>query len=126
MEELKLKFYFEHMDEFSEKEIFENCEYVWEPLNKTKEYLNKKIVEPNIKENKAEVGEFVSISGNYSIGEGTKIGANVTIIGPVTGIALPFFSYGGTSLIILLAAVRSASEYLKARKQNLGGNILWK
>lgn len=83
MEELKLKYYFEHMDEFSEKEIFEDCEYVWEPLNKTKEYLNKKIVEPNIKENKAEVGEFVSISGNYSIGEGTKIGANVTIIGPV-------------------------------------------
>ena len=25
---------------------------------------------------------------------------------PVTGVALPFFSYGGTSLIILLAAVR--------------------
>ena len=48
MEELKLKYYFEHMDEFSEKEIFEDCEYVWEPLNKTKEYLNKKIVEPNI------------------------------------------------------------------------------
>ena len=42
MEELKLKYYFEHMDEFSEKEIFEDCEYVWEPLNKTKEYLNKK------------------------------------------------------------------------------------
>lgn len=50
--------------------------------------------------------------------------AVVTSSIPVTGIALPFFSYGGTSLIILLAAVRSASEYLKARKQNLGGNIL--
>lgn len=52
--------------------------------------------------------------------------AVVTSSIPVTGIALPFFSYGGTSLIILLAAVRSASEYLKARKQNLGGNVLWK
>lgn len=50
--------------------------------------------------------------------------AVVTSSIPVTGIALPFFSYGGTSLIILLAAVRSASEYLKARKQNLGGNVL--
>ena len=83
MEELKLKYYFEHMDEFSEKEILEDWEYVWLPLNKTKEYFINKIVDPIIKENKAEVGEFVSISGNYSIGEGTKIGANVTIIGPV-------------------------------------------
>lgn len=31
--------------------------------------------------------------------------AVVTSSMPVTGMALPFFSYGGTSLIILLAAV---------------------
>ena len=31
--------------------------------------------------------------------------AVVTASMPVTGISLPFFSYGGTSLIILLAAV---------------------
>ncbi len=83
MEEIKLKYYFEHMDEFREKEIFENCTYVWEPLNKINSYLKEKIVEPNIKINKAEIGEFCSIIGNYFIDEGTKIGANVSIEGPV-------------------------------------------
>ena len=83
MEELKLEYYFKHMDEFSEENIFEGCTYVWEVLDKVKEYLNKKIVEPNIKINKAEMGEFVSITGNYFIDEGTKIGSNVTIEGPV-------------------------------------------
>ena len=39
--------------------------------------------------------------------------AVVTSSMPVTGIALPFFSYGGTSLIILLAGVRSVTQYLK-------------
>lgn len=83
MEELKLDYYFKHMNEFQKKEIFEGCTYIWEPLSKINEYLKKKIVEPNIKVNKAEVGEFVSISGNYFIDEGTKIGSNVTIQGPV-------------------------------------------
>lgn len=83
MQELELKYYFEHMEEFNEKEIFEECKYVWEPLNKVKLYLQEKIVDKNIKINKAEMGEFVSITGNYYIDEGTKIGSNVTIQGPV-------------------------------------------
>ena len=83
MNELKLKYYFEHIDEFRDKEIFENCTYVWEPLAKVKEYINKKIVETDTQTNKAEMGAFVSIMGNYFIDEGTKIGANVTIQGPV-------------------------------------------
>lgn len=83
MEELKLEYYFEHINEFPNKEIFNNCTYVWEPLNKINEYLKKEIVDKNIKINKAEMGEFCSITGNYFIDEGTKIGANVTIEGPV-------------------------------------------
>ena len=83
MENLELKYYFEHMDEFPNKEIFEGCTYVWEPLLKINDYLNKIIVEPNIKINNAETGEYTSITGNYLIGEGTKIGANVSIEGPV-------------------------------------------
>ncbi len=83
MEELKLEYYFKQMSEFSEKEIFEGCINVWDALNKINDYINKKIVEPNVKVNKAEVGEFFSIKGNYFIDEGTKIGSNVTIEGPV-------------------------------------------
>lgn len=83
MKELELNYYFEHMDEFRNKEIFEDCRYVWEPLNKVKEYINKTIVETDTKINKGSVEQFVSISGHYFIDEGTKIGANVTIQGPV-------------------------------------------
>ena len=83
MEELELKYYFKHLDEFSNKEIFENCTYVWEALNKINDYLNEKIVKANMQINKAKVGEFCSITGNYFIDEGTKIGSNVTIQGPV-------------------------------------------
>lgn len=83
MEELSLRYYFEHLEEFSEKEIFEGCIEVWEPLSKLKSYINEKIVDKDIKVNKAEMGEFCSITGNYYIDEGTKMGANVTIQGPV-------------------------------------------
>lgn len=84
MKELELKYYFEHMEEFRHNELFENCTYIWEPLSKINDYIKKKIVDKNIQINKAEeIGEFVSIKGNYFIDEGTKIGSNVTIQGPV-------------------------------------------
>ncbi len=45
--------------------------------------------------------------------------AVVTSSMPNTGMQLPFFSYGGTSLLILLCAVRSITEYLETNKENL-------
>lgn len=83
MEELQLKYYFKNIEEFSNKDIFENCTYIWEVLNKINNYVYEKVVKTNMQENKAEVGKFCSITGNYFIGEQTKIGNNVTIQGPV-------------------------------------------
>ena len=83
MEELKLDYYFKEMDKFTFKEVFEGCTYPWEALEKTKEFIKEQIVDKDVKVNKADVGEFVSISGNYFIDEGTKIHANAVIQGPV-------------------------------------------
>lgn len=83
MEELKLNYYFKEMDKFTFKEVFEGCTYPWEALEKVKEYIREQIVEQDVKVNKAEMGDFISISGNYFIDEGTKIHANAVIQGPV-------------------------------------------
>ena len=83
MEELKLDYYFKEMDKFTFKEVFEGCTYPWEALEKAKQYIKEQIVDKDVKVNKAEMGEFVSISGNYFIDEGTKIHANAVIQGPV-------------------------------------------
>ena len=83
MEELKLNYYFKEMENFTFKEVFEGCTYPWEALEKVKEYIKEQIIDKDVKVNKAEVGEFVSISGNYFIDEGTKIHANAVIQGPV-------------------------------------------
>ena len=43
--------------------------------------------------------------------------AVVTSSMPATGMPLPFFSYGGTALFILLCEMRSNAEYFKSRKR---------
>ncbi len=83
MEELKLDYYFSDIENFAFKDVFNGFTYPWEVLKNIKEFLNKEVVEKNIQVNKAEVGDFCSITGNYFIDEGTKIHANVTIQGPV-------------------------------------------
>ena len=48
--------------------------------------------------------------------------AVVTSSMPVTGMPLPFFSYGGTSLLILLASVRNITEYIKIGIESITKN----
>ena len=45
--------------------------------------------------------------------------AVVTSSMPATGISLPFFSYGGTSLVILLCTVRNTVKYIKSIKKSI-------
>lgn len=82
MDNYKLDYYFSNIESFAFKEVFKNSTYPWEALKNLKEFF-KNMVESNLKENQATTGEFVSLTGNYFIGEGTTIGANVSIEGPV-------------------------------------------
>ena len=83
MENLKLDYYFEHMNEFEHKEVFEECTYPWEALAKVTPLLNELVEKNSVKINNGTLGEFVSLKGNYIIGEGTEIHSNVSIEGPV-------------------------------------------
>ena len=83
MEKTKLEYFFKEIEEFRFKEVFTGCTYPWEVLSQIKTFLQKEVVEKNLKENKAQMGEFCAIEGNYFIDEGTVIHPNVTIQGPV-------------------------------------------
>ena len=83
MNNLKIDYYFEHINEFENKDVFEDCTYPWEALAKVNTFLENKVEKDNIKINNGTIGEFVSIWGNYIIGDGTKIHSNVSIEGPV-------------------------------------------
>ena len=83
MENFKINYYFEHIDEFEYKELFKDCAYVWEALAKIDGLLNRLIEKENVKINKAKMHEFVSIEGNYIIGEGTEIYSGANVQGPV-------------------------------------------
>lgn len=68
-------------------------------------------------------GSLIAIGITAIIGLQAMINIGVVTSSiPNTGMQLPFFSYGGTSLLILLCAVRSAFEYLKANQRNIGSN----
>ncbi|MCL2383883.1 MAG: hypothetical protein FWC79_07200 [Oscillospiraceae bacterium] len=84
MKELETKYYFQNLESFEHKELFEGCIYPWEALIKVKEYLKEKVVEPDLKVNKAKsTAENCTITGNYFIDEGTVISPNAIIEGPV-------------------------------------------
>ncbi|MEG0872999.1 MAG: DapH/DapD/GlmU-related protein [Clostridia bacterium] len=83
MEEFELKYYFSNIYDFKFKEVFDGATYPWEALKNINTVLENLVTRQNVQQNLANTGEFVSITGNYSIGKDTKIGANVSIEGPV-------------------------------------------
>ena len=84
MDNFKVNYYFNFIDEFEHKAIFDNTTYAWDVLANVKQYIQEKVEKDNVQiNNAAEVADFVSITGNYIIGEGTTIHANAVIQGPV-------------------------------------------
>ena len=64
MEELKLEYYFKQMKEFRDKEIFENCTYIWEPLNKNYTELLSDMINQGIKDYKRRISKIHSFETN--------------------------------------------------------------
>lgn len=49
--------------------------------------------------------------------------AVVTSSMPNTGIPLPFFSYGGTALVILLCSVRNTIKHIEVNKKGINERL---
>ena len=68
------------------------------------------------------LGSLIAVGITTQVGIQAIINiAVVTSSIPNTGMPLPFFSYGGTALLILLCSVRNFAKYIKARKENIEG-----
>ena len=68
-------------------------------------------------------GSLIAVGITAQVGIQAMINiAVVTSSIPNTGMPLPFFSYGGTALLILLCSVRNFIKYFKTRKKNIGVN----
>lgn len=81
---LDKSYYFSNYDK-SElfNNIFSNTENVLDLFEKGHKYLEENIVNQHIQINMAEVLGSITLIGDYSIGEGTKIYPSATIEGPV-------------------------------------------
>ena len=78
---MNLDYFFKHINELSYKGLFDNCNNVLDVFDKLNNYIEEKV--RGIQECKADCAKFVSLNGNYIIGENTKISDFVTIVGPV-------------------------------------------
>lgn len=78
---VELNYYFNHLEELSFKDLFFDSKNVLEIFDKLENYLDEKT--KNKQECLAKVSKFVSLNGDYIIGENTKISDFTTIVGPV-------------------------------------------
>lgn len=78
---MNLDYFFEHLDEVSFKDLFDDCKTTIDVFKKLNGYIEERT--KDIKECKADCAKFVSLNGNYIIGENTIIKDFTTIVGPV-------------------------------------------
>ena len=80
----KISYYFQHPEKFPFPDYFDGITETYELLARAKPYLQRLLVEKDVKENHGELrGDAPNLHGNYFIGAGTVIYNDVTIIGPV-------------------------------------------
>ena len=82
---IEIGYYFEHLDAFPFPGFFDDLETPAQILVRAKTFLKALLTDPDVKEMRGTLlaPDSVHFYGNYSIGEGTKIYNDVTIIGPV-------------------------------------------
>jgi len=77
------KYFFSDVEEFCVPDVFKDIEYPWDALKNSKRLLNALLVDNNVHEMNGEALGSVHFYDNYSIGKGTTIYNDVTIMGPV-------------------------------------------
>lgn len=84
MSTTSISYYFSQPEKLPIEGLLDGVSETYEILQKAKTCLKALLVEPDIKECRAEIkGDAPNFHGNYYIGEGTVIYNDVTIIGPV-------------------------------------------
>ena len=78
-----LDYFFSETDDFYIPDVFKEIEYPWEAIDKAGDILKSTVVDNNICEIVGVTKGRVHFYDNYSIGRGTVIYNDVTIMGPV-------------------------------------------
>jgi len=81
--EVKNNYYFKNQASKNEKKLLNSEKEVWDSLDNLEKFLNDRLVNDVIKENKGTILENVVLTGCYHIGKNTVIHPNVVINGPV-------------------------------------------
>ena len=81
--QLNYKYYFADTEAFYIPEVFNDIEHPWDALENAKKILQAKLVDNDIRTINGETKGHVHFYDNFSIGKGTIVYNDVTIMGPV-------------------------------------------
>jgi bifunctional UDP-N-acetylglucosamine pyrophosphorylase/glucosamine-1-phosphate N-acetyltransferase len=80
---INYEYYFSNTEDFYIPDVFKDIKHPWDALINSKKVLKAVLTENNIHENNGETRGNVHFYDNFSIGKGTLIYNDVTILGPV-------------------------------------------